>query len=178
MVRPFSIFALIGYSTFSNFRGTDVSTRPENWDGRDITFVKGADLENRNLQYADAYRAFLAKANLQRADLSGANLMDADLRDADMRKANLHEANLHGADLTDADLRGANLHGATLAGVSLVNSDLRNADFRRTARSPVSLRRAISEMQISAKPFFRRPTCVKPISRGSVSLAPTCAGLS
>ena len=57
-------------------------------------------------------RADLRGADLRDADLYYANLRGADLRGADLCDADLCNANLRGADLCDADLCGANLRGA------------------------------------------------------------------
>lgn len=50
----------------------------------------------------------------EKADLRGADLFDADLSYADLRGADLRGANLFDADLRYANLRGANLCGANL----------------------------------------------------------------
>ena len=69
---------------------------------RDLEHVKGANLLEGNLRYANAARAFLARADLRRADLSGADLRQADLRGARFDGAELFGSNLQGADLSFA----------------------------------------------------------------------------
>jgi len=86
-------------------------------------------------QRADLRGAYLQDANLQRADLRGANLQRADLQDADLQDANLRgaylqDANLQRADLQDANLQGADLRGAYLQDANLQRADLRGADLR------------------------------------------------
>ena len=66
--------ALPGFSLSANFVGQDVSTKPSGWDGVNLSLVKRARLDGRNLRNLKARGAFLAKA-----DLSGANLTGADL---------------------------------------------------------------------------------------------------
>jgi len=51
--------------------------------------------------------------------LRGADLQEANLRWADLRGADLQEANLRGADLRWANLRWANLQGSDLRGADL-----------------------------------------------------------
>ena len=58
-------------------------------DGGKCADLRGADLQDANLQCAD----------LQGADLRGADLQCANLRGADLQCANLRDANLRGADL-------------------------------------------------------------------------------
>ena len=78
--------------------------------------LRGADLSNVYLQYADLYDAYLRGADLRGADLKYADLREADLRGADLRGADLKFAILRGADLRGADLQEADLRGADLRG--------------------------------------------------------------
>ncbi len=133
-------FDLVGYRTYANLRDADLSTKPATWTGlaerppeepeeldktlmekarAEFAQVKGAPLQGADLRYADAVRAFLAKADLggaklQGADLDFASLRGADLGSANLRGAHLYRANLQGADLQEADLTNANLAGANL----------------------------------------------------------------
>ena len=84
----------------ANFERQDVSTKLAGWKWEDLHYVQGALLDGRNLRYAGASGAFLAKANLSSSDLTGADLSDADLRQANFERANLYWADLRGADLT------------------------------------------------------------------------------
>lgn len=92
----------INASPFANFAEAEVSTRPiaRRQDlERGLEHVKGANLREHNLRYANAVGAFLAKADLRQADLSGADLRQADLRGARLEGAELFRTNLRGADL-------------------------------------------------------------------------------
>jgi uncharacterized protein YjbI with pentapeptide repeats len=151
----------LGYDTNAELWDEDISTKPSGWTGREetaeveISQVKGADLEGRDLRNAGASGAFLVNAELASADLNGALLFQADLRGADLfqadlsdarlsgadlRRARLGYADLSGADLSDAhlrrarlgyaDLSGANLFDADLNGAFLSDANLRGADLR------------------------------------------------
>lgn len=152
--------ALVGYSPFANLRRADVSVKPSNWTGKnesELDGVKGAEMEDADLRYAEANGAFLAKADLSGARLEGADLTDSDLRqarfikldirsrqpfagNADLTGANLSGANLRGAFLrvghlpgaylVEADLTGALLNSADLIGTQLDGAELEFADFR------------------------------------------------
>jgi uncharacterized protein YjbI with pentapeptide repeats len=133
----------MGYSPFANLNYPDVSSKPSDWVGKkeeELDRVKGADLTGRNLRYARADEAFLAKSNLSGSDLYGASLIRADLRQsnlvgsdlqkADLRGALLQGANLGGARLAYAQLGEAQLKGADLFGSSLYNAFLPRADLK------------------------------------------------
>lgn len=140
--------ALVRYSPFANLRGADISIKPPNWTGKDekeLDLVKGAELADLDLRYADVSGAFLAKAHLGPAHLEGAFLFSSDLREAHLlgahldgatllfallNGADLNTAYLRRADLRRADLRGADLRGAPLTGANLGGADLRFADLR------------------------------------------------
>lgn len=94
-----------GHAPFAELTEAELSTRLANPGALDKTTgqVRGADLQQMNLRYANAAGAFLVKADLRFADLLGANLRLADLRGA----------RLHGANLSGADLKGTNLRHAT-----------------------------------------------------------------
>jgi len=81
--------------------------------------LRGAYLQDANLQSANLQSANLRGAYLQDANLRGANLWGANLRGAYLRDANLWGAYLQSADLQDANLRGANLQDAYLRGANL-----------------------------------------------------------
>jgi len=128
-------FASIGFDTFATLDNADLSTKPLNWTGRELGTVKGADLEGRDLRFADAFGAFCVNACLKKADLRGADFREADLRGADLRYADLRGANLSEAKLAAADLSGAlvtqaSLREADLTGAKLVGADLRLVDLR------------------------------------------------
>jgi uncharacterized protein YjbI with pentapeptide repeats len=159
----------VGYSPYAQLTETNVSTKPPAWSGRDedLSEVKGANLNRIKLRYAQAYRAFLAKAHLWEADLQHADLSESDLREANLRQSNLEfadldranmaraslqEADLHNADLNRADLHEANLSSAILAGATLMDAtldranlygaDLRNGLLQRATLKQADLREA------------------------------------
>jgi uncharacterized protein YjbI with pentapeptide repeats len=134
-----AVFAALGYSPFANFRGREVSSRPDDWSDTDppIARVKGADLRGVDLYRASAAGAFLAKA-----DLREANLQSADLELADLRGARLQDANLRQASLLHADLRESNLAGANLRQAVLLRANLEAAQLRRANLSEAFLNQA------------------------------------
>ena len=126
----------IGFRPFADIGRQEVSTKPSSWTGdvKEYPLVKGARLPHANLQYANAYLAFLVNADMRGCKLSNAilpyaNLSKADLSKADLSKADLSGANLSGANLSKADLSGANLSGATLSDANLSDADLSDADL-------------------------------------------------
>jgi uncharacterized protein YjbI with pentapeptide repeats len=133
------MFAAIGYSPFANLDDASISIKPPNWSPQrpgDLGAVKGADLESRNLRFAQAYGAFFVNAYLRWANVEGTDLRQADLRQADLREANLRGANLRGTNLANCDLRWAvldqaNLREAQLQGARLGNAVLTNANLNR-----------------------------------------------
>lgn len=112
--------------------------------------IRGLDLQNRNLDYADFTKSSLPKADLRYASLRQTMLRHArldqvpalptrlrqvDLSDAkldpgtSLSSAELPGANLAAAKLPKADLRGAKLPGADLRGANLADADLTGADL-------------------------------------------------
>lgn len=71
-----------------------------------------ADLDFKDLRYANLYEANLRYANFYGTDLCCANLSYANLRYASLRCANLRGADLCCVNLYEANLYGANLRGA------------------------------------------------------------------
>jgi hypothetical protein len=110
----------------------------------DLSYVdmRGANLDNANLERAILYKVNLAGASLNRANLHKAVLTAANLAGASMREANLQQAimgaaNLAGADLSNANLYQTNLflanfHGAILDGANLCSANLREANLSNT----------------------------------------------
>lgn len=154
----------VGYSPYAQLTETNVSTKPPAWSGReeDLSEVKGANLNRIKLRYAQAYRAFLAKARLWEADLQHADLSESDLREANLRQSNLEfadldranlaraslqEADLHSANLNRADLHEANLSSSILAGATLMDAmldraNLYSADLRTSFLQRATLKQA------------------------------------
>ena len=145
-------YRLAGSSAFLDLVEAEISIKPSNWTGlatdnleSQIAQVKKARLPEMDLQYANALRAFLVKADLRGANLNGANLSGANLQEANLFRANLQrasltrtnlqsanlwEANLQKANLFRANLKGADLRVAMLRGADLSESELQGADLR------------------------------------------------
>jgi uncharacterized protein YjbI with pentapeptide repeats len=161
-----SALAALGERAFADMKDAAVSERPSDWSfapAPQITSrvgdlpltreapaddvlrgVVGANLEGKDLKYAQARGAFLARADLsnanlrgadlsyaylQQADLEGAHLMLAYLSRARMEKADMKAADLEDAYLGEAQLQHADLRSARLTGALLVDADLRDADL-------------------------------------------------
>jgi uncharacterized protein YjbI with pentapeptide repeats len=99
--------------------------------------IRGADLSDRNLKYADFYRSAFPKADLRRAKLRSANLAMSKLNQADMRGAHLI-----GADMAQAKLPGANLSQAKLPGADLIRAELSGANLTRAELTGANLTQA------------------------------------
>lgn len=149
------VFAVMGYSPFASLDDASLSTKPANWSPQkaaDLDSVKGADLEGRNLRYAQAYSAFLVNGYLRYADVEGTDLREADLRQADFREARLRGANLRGAnlakadlrwaDLTEANLRSADLQGTLMSESALPHANLKEANLQGADLTKANLRGA------------------------------------
>lgn len=119
--------------------------------------LRGADLRGANLELVPLLHASLDHARLGGANLVDANLDGADLSHADLTRANLRDASLRGANLShailvEADLSGADLSEAQLANVTAAGATLRNAsmaeafaetsDFSEAVLEDVDLREA------------------------------------
>jgi uncharacterized protein YjbI with pentapeptide repeats len=130
-----SLFDVLGYRTYMDLTDTDISTRPDNsWNVNEeqqtqgtLEGVRGANLENRDLRYAIAKRAFLSKAILRNAKMEGADLGLAELQKADLTYADLSKANLRLANLQGAQIMFATLKEAKLTGVDFRDADLSQA---------------------------------------------------
>jgi uncharacterized protein YjbI with pentapeptide repeats len=103
----------------------------------DLSYVdiRGANLDNANLQRVILYRANLAGVSLIRANLCGtvlsaANLAGANLSQANMVQGILGAANLSSANLTEANLYQANLFLANLSSANLNGTNLDGANLR------------------------------------------------
>jgi uncharacterized protein YjbI with pentapeptide repeats len=139
----------IGFRPFADIGRQEVSTKPSSWTGdvKEYPLVKGARLPHANLQYANAYLAFLVNADMRGCKLSNAilpyaNLSNADLSNADLSNADLSGANLSGANLSKAKLSGAKLSGATLSDANLSNADLSDAELSNAYLSKANLSKA------------------------------------
>lgn len=132
------LFQFVGFNPFAQLEDASLSIKPDGWAGgqteKELDAVRGADLEARNLRFAQAYGVFGVKAFMKHADLREADLRAGDFRDADMREARMNRANLRDANLKNADLRWADLtetrfKNAKLAGARFVEANAAKANF-------------------------------------------------
>ena len=157
----------VGYRPYADLTETVLSGPPPrgSWTEEALANVPGAHLNQMNLRFARAYRAFLVNAHLWRANLEGAYLSEADLRGANLRevvlrdavldralakgavfvsteasRANFTGADLRGADISYGTLDDAKISNARLAGASLYAANLRNAQFLRSDLSRADMR--------------------------------------
>ncbi|HTT33804.1 MAG TPA: pentapeptide repeat-containing protein [Methylomirabilota bacterium] len=170
------VFQSVGYRPYAELTEATLSTplpRGEAWTDENIENISGARLNQMNLRYARAYRAFLANAKLWRANLEGAYFSEADLRNANLRESLLRNgvfdrallshavmvsANATGANFSAADLRfsdlsygtfedavlsNARVSGASLYAVNLRNARLLRTDLSRTDMRDTRLERAV-----------------------------------
>jgi len=163
-----TVFQSVGYRPYADLTEASLSTplpKGTPWTDDNLTKIPGARLNEMNLRYARAYRAFLLNAKLWRANLEGIYLSEADLRGANLREtllrsgifdrallshAVLVSANATGANFSSSDLRFADLSYGTFesavlsnaraSGASLYAVDLRNAQLLRTDLSRTDMR--------------------------------------
>jgi uncharacterized protein YjbI with pentapeptide repeats len=121
-----NVLQSIGYRPYADLTEASLSSPPANndWSERGVAELEGARLNQVNLRFARAYRAFLANAKLWRANLEGVYLSEADLRGANLRESNLRNAILDRAKIGHALLVSTNATGANLVGADLRNADL------------------------------------------------------
>src|SRR5580693_3136416 len=84
----------IGYRPYAELTEATLSGPPPhgNWSEEALASVPGAKLNEMNLRFARAYKAYLVNAKLWRANLEGAYLSEADMRGANLREAVLRDA--------------------------------------------------------------------------------------
>lgn len=162
-------FALVGYGPFADLQEAEVSTKPTNWTGQkqeEVALVKGADLKGKNLRYATALGAFLAKADLRGADLHRADLRGADLSGAELGGAKLQWAQLQGSYLLRTELGGAILQGARLQGANFWRADLRGADLTdATGLTKEQIASAVSDEKTRLPDYLEAPPRAEPKPR-------------
>jgi len=113
----------------------------------ELAQIRGLDLQNRNLDYADFTGSSLPKADLRYASLKHAVLRQARLDQAQLRSAyleqvDLSDAKLSGVDLSRAELPGARLYEAKLPGANLTDANLSDAKLIRAALTGANLSHA------------------------------------
>jgi uncharacterized protein YjbI with pentapeptide repeats len=171
-----TLFQSVGYRPYADLTEASLSTplpKGAAWTEENVAKISGAHLNEENLRYARAYRAFLVNAKLWRANLEGIYLSEADLRGANLREtllrnavfdraqlahavmvsANATDANFSAADLRFADLSygifenavlsNAKISGASLYAVDLINAQLLRTDLSRTDMRDTRLEHAV-----------------------------------
>jgi uncharacterized protein YjbI with pentapeptide repeats len=92
--------------------------------------LKGANLNELDLEYVDLSGVNLGQTIMNRVNLTGAILTDeasfigTELKNAKFNVADLTQANLSSADLTGTDLTAATLNGTVLKNATLVGANL------------------------------------------------------
>lgn len=133
-----TVFQSIGYRPYADLTEASLSTplpRGTAWTDENVAKISGARLNEMNLRYARAYRAFLVNAKLWRANLEGIYLSEADLRGANLRETLLRSGVFDRALLSHAVLVSANATGANFAAADLRFSDLSYGIFENTVLS-------------------------------------------
>ena len=142
----------IGYRPYAELTEAMLSGPPPhgNWNADGLAAVPGAKLNEMNLRFARAYKAYLVNAKLWRADLEGAYLSESDMRGANLREAILRDAILDrvqaaktvmvSADASRANFTGADLRGGDLSFAILENAVLSNAKLEGASLYAVNLR--------------------------------------
>jgi uncharacterized protein YjbI with pentapeptide repeats len=87
--RPIGLLYLV--KNYAILVEEDVSIKPENWDGKETSLVKGANLAGKDLQNALAQKAFFVQADLRQANLRGAKIAGANFQNANLSGANLEK---------------------------------------------------------------------------------------
>jgi len=86
-------------------------------------YLNGASLRETHMEGAYLNGVFLQSADLEEAHMTGAHMSGAYLDSAGLQGAYLQRANLRDASLVFADLSGAELQGAILSGANLMLVD-------------------------------------------------------
>lgn len=92
-------------------------------------WLNGAILSRARLARADFWKAHLKGAGLNDTNLEATVLYGADLRHSALWKSNLNESNLERSVLKGADLNNSSLKGSILIGANLQGAILRSADM-------------------------------------------------
>src|SRR5437879_62223 len=136
------VFQSVGYRPYAELTEATLSTplpRGTAWSDENVEKISGAHLNQMNLRFARAYRAFLVNAKLWRANLEGAYLSEADLRGANLRETLLRSAVFDRAHLSHAVLVSATANGANFAAADLRFSDLSYGTFENAVLSNAKL---------------------------------------
>jgi uncharacterized protein YjbI with pentapeptide repeats len=139
------VFQSVGYRPYADLTEATLSTPPPRgaaWTDETVDKIVGARLNQMNMRFARAYKAFLINAKLWRANLEGAYLSEADLRGANLREVLLRSAVLDRAQIGHAVLVSANATGANFAAADLRDADLSYATFESAVLSNAKATRA------------------------------------
>ena len=133
-----TVFQSVGYRPYADLTEASLSTplpKGTPWTDENLAKISGARLNEMNIRYARAYRAFLANAKLWRANLEGIYLSEADLRGANLREGLLRSGIFDRASLSHAVLVSANATSANFAASDLRFSDLSYGTFESAVLS-------------------------------------------
>src|SRR5213082_1665573 len=133
-----TVFQSVGYRPYADLTEASLSTplpKGTPWTDDNLAKISGARLNEMNLRYARAYRAFLVNAKLWRANLEGIYLSEADLRGANLRETLLRSGIFDRARLDRAALVSANATGANFASADLRFADLSYGTFENAVLS-------------------------------------------
>jgi uncharacterized protein YjbI with pentapeptide repeats len=132
------VFQSIGYRPYADLTEATLSSPPPRgtvWTDETVEGIRGARLNQINMRFARAYKAFLINAKLWRVNLEGAYLSEADLRGANLREALLRNAVLDRAQVAHAVLVSANAAGANFAAADMKFVDLSYGNFENAVLS-------------------------------------------
>jgi uncharacterized protein YjbI with pentapeptide repeats len=135
-------FQALGYRPYADLAEATLSSPPPGhtaWTDETVEKISGAKLNQANLRFARAYRAFLVNARLWRGNLEGAYLSEADLRGANLRESLLHAADLDRVQAQHSVMVSANASEANFAGSDLRFSDLSYGIFENAVLSNAKL---------------------------------------
>ena len=132
------VFQSVGYRPYAELTEATLSTplpRGTAWTEENVEKISGARLNQMNLRFARAYRAFLVNAKLWRGNLEGGYFSEADMRGANLRETLLRNGIFDRAQLSRAVLVSANATGANFAASDLRFSDLSYGTFENAVLS-------------------------------------------
>ena len=133
-----TVFQSVGYRPYADLTEASLSTplpKGTPWTDENVAKISGARLNEMNLRYARAYRAFLVNAKLWRANLEGGYFSEGDLRGANLRETLLRFGIFDRALLSHSVLVSANATGANFAAADLRFSDLSYGTFENAVLS-------------------------------------------
>ena len=134
----------------ADLRGANLRNMDLSWADLRNADLRGVDLRETNLSWANARGADLSRADLFQSDISGAELTGAKFHKATLSWADMPQANLTGADFGKAVLFQSDLSWANLSRANFSDADLRGANFTDANLSGATLTGAkLWEAQIS-----------------------------